>query len=64
MDIKNLDRSPERDCHKVFNMTSKIGQLPGSLQDVDIVEIKVLKPHGIGGIEQSYMLRNGSNVRL
>jgi hypothetical protein len=61
-DLRKEDRTPERRNIMMYNMTSKIDTLPGAT--VDIVDIRVTKPCGIGGLDHSYMLRNGSCFEL
>ena len=49
----------------MFNMSSKIDTLPGPANNKnDIVNIRVTKPGGMGGVQHSYMLRNGSCFEL
>jgi len=61
-DFRTLDRTPERKNFALFNSRSKIETLHGP--PTEIVEIRVTKPGGIGGFDQSYMLRNSSCFEL
>ena len=63
--LRIYDRTPERKNHMMFNMSSKIDTLPGPATNTnDIVNIRVTKPGGMGGVNHSYMLRNGSCFEL
>ena len=63
--LRSFDRTPERKNHMMFNMSSKIDTLPGpAVIANDIVNIRVTKPGGMGGVNHSYMLRNCSCFEL